>query len=200
MDIHKIEQTTEMPCPDCRRPLQILEFQTSPPTQVEHCATCHGLFFNPGELEFVLEEQTRLQVWQGGPELEAAILHVAEKRVYRNCPACGETMNRVNFGGHSSVILGRCGIHGSWLTGGELKRLTLWWRTGGKLAYAEHLAGQPAPRNPPQISAHPIVTPPAEEGHDSFWRFVLEALAEHDWSSDGDSDWFTDSDWSIDSD
>jgi Zn-finger nucleic acid-binding protein len=46
----------------------------------------------------------------------------------------------VNFGGKSGVIIDRCGAHGVWLEGSELRRLLEWWRAGGKLLYQQNEA------------------------------------------------------------
>ena len=53
---------------------------------------------------------------------------------------CSERMSHLNFGGRSGVIIDRCGTHGVWLEGSELRRLTEWWRAGGKLIYQQHEA------------------------------------------------------------
>ena len=125
-------------CPDCAIPLQVMKVGDKPSVSIERCETCRGLFFNPGELEFVLEEQEPSWVWLDPVELHRILEEFDEAPrpvSYRKCPVCAERMNRLVFGDHSGVIVDRCGSHGFWLDGGELRRLSEWWRGGGKLLY-----------------------------------------------------------------
>jgi len=123
-----------LPCPECETPLSVIEFDTEPKIRIERCGTCYGTFFNPGELEALLEAQTNPLVWIDPVQLQqiSADYGYTHEVVYRKCPMCAERMSHLNFGGSSGVILDRCGIHGVWLEGSELRRLTEWWRAGGK--------------------------------------------------------------------
>lgn len=124
-----------LPCPECEgQPLSVIEFGTEPAIRIERCGKCYGTFFNPGELEALLDAQTNPLVWIDPVQLQqiAADYGFTHQVVYRKCPMCAERMSHLNFGGSSGVILDRCGIHGVWLEGSELRRLTEWWRAGGK--------------------------------------------------------------------
>lgn len=131
-----------LPCPSCAAPLGVIEFDTEPKIQIERCAACYGTFFNPGELEALLEAQTNPLVWLDPVQLNqiADDFGYQHEVVYRKCPVCAERMSHLNFGGRSGVILDRCGTHGVWLEGSELRRLTEWWRAGGKLIHQQHEA------------------------------------------------------------
>lgn len=123
-----------LPCPDCGSALSVIEFDMEPQVRIERCGACHGMFFNPGELEAVLEAGTNPLVWVDHHQLEgiAAQYGYRHEVVYVPCPYCQERMSHINFGGRSGVILDRCGTHGVWLNAGELRRLLEWWRAGGK--------------------------------------------------------------------
>lgn len=129
-------------CPSCEATLSVIEFDTSPPLRVERCFTCHGMFFNPGELQALLDENTNPLVWLDTVQMQqiSADFGYNHEVVYRKCPMCAERMSHLNFGGRSGVILDRCGSHGLWADGGELRRLTEWWRAGGKLIFQQHEA------------------------------------------------------------
>lgn len=131
-----------LPCPHCSIPLGVIEFDTEPKIRIERCGTCYGTFFNPGELEALLEAQTNPLVWLDPAQLNQIAADFAHDReiVYHKCPMCSERMSHLNFGGRSGVIVDRCGTHGVWLEGSELRRLTEWWRAGGKLIYQQHEA------------------------------------------------------------
>jgi len=123
------------PCPECATPMGVIEVDTFPKLHIERCPKGHGLFFNPGELEMVLNHKTEAAV-----RFDAAMIDqinsdfgTQEREVvYRKCPFCAERMSHLNFGGRSGVILDKCGTHGVWLDAGELRRLAEWWRAGGK--------------------------------------------------------------------
>lgn len=133
-----------LPCPECSTPLDVIELDndTEPKLRIERCTTCLGMFFNPGEIEAALDAQTNPLVWLDPVQLNqiAADFGYTHEVIYRKCPMCSERMSHLHFGGNSGVILDRCGTHGVWLEGSELRRLTEWWRAGGKLIYQQHEA------------------------------------------------------------
>lgn len=131
-------------CPSCEAALVEIEFDITPALRVERCTACHGMFFNPGELQALLDAQTNPLVWLDPEQLGqiAVDYGFGHEVVYRKCPVCAERMSHVNFGGRSGVILDRCGTHGVWAEGGELRRLAEWWRAGGKLVFQQHEAGK----------------------------------------------------------
>lgn len=168
------------PCPHCVTPLDVIEFDTTPAMQIERCTTCFGMFFNPGELEFLLDAQTNPLVWLDPVQLNqiAADFGHSHDVVYRKCPMCSERMSPLNFGGHSGVILDRCGTHGLWLEGSELRRLTEWWRAGGKLIYQQHEAERvtrfykpPAEARKPASMVTTESPPPDKSGE---WKYPGE--------------------------
>jgi Zn-finger nucleic acid-binding protein len=139
--IHYRNVTPEaaLACPSCESTLTVIEFDTQPPFQVERCGACHGMFFNPGELQALLDHETTPLVWLDTVQINqiAEDYGHTHQVVYRKCPMCSERMSHINFGGRSGVILDRCGTHGLWVDGGELRRLTEWWRAGGKLIFQQ---------------------------------------------------------------
>ena len=156
-----------LPCPHCSLPLDVIEFDTDtePKIRIERCTTCYGTFFNPGELEALLEARTNPLVWLDPAQLNQIAADFSHDReiVYHKCPMCAERMSHLNFGGHSGVIVDRCGTHGLLLEGSELRRLTEWWRAGGKLIYQQHEAARvkkiyapvaEKPRQAPPVSSH----------------------------------------------
>ncbi len=171
-----------MACPHCATALGVIEFDTEPPIRIERCTTCLGMFFNPGEVEALLEAHTNPLVWLDPMQLKQIASDFDEERatVYRRCPMCRETMGHVNFGGRSGVILDRCGTHGIWLEGSQLRRLTEWWRAGGKLIYQQNeaarvrrlYAGPESARRPGRGSISP-----SEEPRSWTWGEPTEAAA-----------------------
>lgn len=62
---------------------------------------------------------------------------------YVPCPLCHTTMNRVNFGKVSGVIVDVCKAHGTWFDVGELTRIVAFAASGGlEKTRAREEAGQ----------------------------------------------------------
>jgi Zn-finger nucleic acid-binding protein len=127
-------------CPRCNVALQSLDLQLEGKFLIERCEQCLGLFFDPGELE-VLLQTTVAHVYTINRKQLANINSTRRSSdyamAYIKCPVCATVMNRVNFGTRSGVIVDRCPDHGIWLDGGELRQLFEWTKAGGKLLAEE---------------------------------------------------------------
>jgi Zn-finger nucleic acid-binding protein len=171
-----------LPCPHCVTPLDVIEFDSEPKVRIERCTTCFGTFFNPGELEVLLDAQTNPLVWLDPVQLNQIASDFSQDPLvaYRKCPICAERMSHLNFAGRSGVIVDRCGTHGVWLEGSELRRLTEWWRAGGKLIYQQHeadrvkrLYGTPPPAKKPSTGT---IESPAPGQPDSPAGSILDGV------------------------
>ncbi len=123
-------------CPRCRTPLQTLDLRVGGKFLIERCPDCLGLFFDPNELDALLDASlanvfeidfSRLQ------EMQELKRHDEYPLGYIPCPVCGRLMNRINYGTRSGVIIDRCRDHGLWLDGGELRRIQEWAKAGGRI-------------------------------------------------------------------
>lgn len=123
-------------CPDCDIPLQTLDLQIDGKFYLERCTRCMGLFFDPGELEALMDKSVSNVYSIETKRLDALLREqskTAEKITYRKCPVCRQLMHRTNFGHRSGVIVDQCKTDGLWLDSGELKRLLNWKKAGGQL-------------------------------------------------------------------
>ena len=134
------ENDTPRVCPRCNIKLKTLDLKLHGRFLIDRCETCMGIFFDPGELETLLEATVKNIAGVDRPGLEA----INEKRdpnqhpiSYIKCPVCEQLMHRVNFGTKSGVIVDRCKEHGVWLDGGELRQLLEWMKLGGQLLEQE---------------------------------------------------------------
>jgi Zn-finger nucleic acid-binding protein len=137
--IHRF--TVEKPCSDrfcprCRILLQTVDLRLGEKFLIERCDRCLGLFFDPGELEALLEK-TVTNVHAIDPQRLQEVQNVKRSHeypvTYIDCPVCRRLMNRVNFGSRSGVIADQCRDHGMWLDGGELRQIMEWLKAGGSL-------------------------------------------------------------------
>lgn len=132
--------TAQRDCPRCRERMEVLWLELAGGVEIDRCTACHGIFFDPDELESLLDDAERATFEVDARRLE--ILRQEEQAApdtqvtYLPCPDCGQLMNRRNFGARSGVIIDQCRDHGAWLDGGELRQLVEWTRAGGR----EHAA------------------------------------------------------------
>jgi Zn-finger nucleic acid-binding protein len=127
---------SERTCPRCNVALKTIDLKLDGTFLIERCDACLGLFFDPGELEALLEATVSNVFSVNTSQLDSvnAGLRSSDYGIsYINCPTCSKLMNRVNFGTKSGVIVDRCKDHGVWLDGGELRHLFEWMKAGGRL-------------------------------------------------------------------
>ncbi len=135
---HEIE--SERICPRCSISLKTIDLNIQGRFLIERCDQCLGLFFDPNELEALLEATVSNVFNINKSQLDACKVQSAtgeQGAFYIKCPVCSKIMNRVNFGTNSGVIVDRCKDHGVWLDGGELRHLFEWMKAGGKLLQQE---------------------------------------------------------------
>lgn len=131
-----VKPESDRMCPLCEIPMQTLDLDLDGHFYIEKCARCMSMFFDPNEIETLLEKSvsevfevdfrrlTKMTGEHADPET---------KFRYHKCPVCSKHMNRVNFGARSGVIVDQCKDHGLWLEGAELRRLLEWKKAGGQI-------------------------------------------------------------------
>lgn len=138
---HKAEKPeTDRICPRCDKSLKTVDLKVEGAFYIERCDECFGLFFDPNELEALLDKSVS-DVYR----VDAAQIDDLNKMkrsadypvAYIKCPVCRKFMNRVNFGTRSGVIIDTCKEHGIWLDGGELRQLMEWMKAGGKILHQQ---------------------------------------------------------------
>lgn len=130
------ENDTPRTCPRCSVRLKTIDLKLNGTFLIDRCDQCLGLFFDPGELEALLEATVTNVFLIDRTGLDGINAHRQADQYpvsYIKCPVCAQLMNRVNFGAKSGVIVDRCKDHGVWLDGGELRHLFEWMKLGGKL-------------------------------------------------------------------
>ncbi|MCK4764965.1 MAG: zf-TFIIB domain-containing protein [Candidatus Aminicenantes bacterium] len=132
------EPESERTCPRCKTALQTINLKIEGKFLIEKCNGCFGLFFDPGELEALVDKSVT-NVFDVNYN---RIRSLGEQRRhddypvrYIKCPVCGKLMNRINFGSRSGVVVDKCKQHGLWLDGGELRQIMEWVKAGGQLLH-----------------------------------------------------------------
>ena len=126
---------SERICPRCDINLQTVDLSVGGRFLVERCDKCLGIFFDPGELEALLDKAVS-HVYE--VDLKRMNVLIEEEEMvdswpvaYVNCPICRQLMHRKGYGARSGVIVDTCKDHGVWLDGGELGKLLRWTKAGG---------------------------------------------------------------------
>jgi Zn-finger nucleic acid-binding protein len=135
------ENDTARTCPRCNVRLKTIDLKLNGTFLIERCDQCLGLFFDPGELEALLDASVGNVFLIDRSGLDDINLNRQPDQYpvsYIKCPVCSQLMNRINFGVRSGVIVDRCKGHGVWLDGGELRHLMEWMKLGGKLLDQQH--------------------------------------------------------------
>jgi len=137
--------TTDRICPHCDQALQSIDLKLQDHFQIERCSKCFGLFFDPGEIETLLESSVA-NVFDINTRLLRNINRERfpkdQKVKYIKCPVCRKFMRRVNFAYRSGVIVDRCKEHGVWLDNGEIVHLLEWKKAGGQMLHERQLRRQ----------------------------------------------------------
>ncbi|MCX6554408.1 MAG: zf-TFIIB domain-containing protein [Candidatus Aminicenantes bacterium] len=131
---------SERICPRCHIPLQTIDLHLGKKFYIERCVRCLGLFFDPGELEALLDTAVT-HVYETDRQRLDELQNVKRSSEYPlgyiDCPVCKKLMNRINFGSRSGVIADKCRDHGLWLDGGELRQVLEWVKAGGDLYHKQ---------------------------------------------------------------
>lgn len=127
---------SDRPCPHCKIVLQTIRLDLKEPFYIERCYSCYGLFFDPGEIEILLESSVS-NIFSINTEhidnINKDRYQKSKKIKYVECPVCHILMNRVNYSHRSGVIIDQCIKHGVWLDNGEITHLMEWKKAGGEL-------------------------------------------------------------------
>jgi len=105
-----------MKCPVCKVTTTALEHDR---IELDYCSICHGIWFDRGELELLLN------TFAGGTtsSLVSGLLQGPQEKVAektRKCPICGKKMGKTDIGSGQKIIIDICSAgHGLWFDGGE---------------------------------------------------------------------------------
>lgn len=125
-------EASDRKCPRCNVAMRRRSVGRHAPLE---CPMCCGLFIDGEDLgEMISAQEERIgpeAVQKVGAEGRATV----EPVVYLRCPRCAKTMNRVNYGRCSGVIIDQCRDHGYWLDSGELEKIARFVAGGGLLRF-----------------------------------------------------------------
>jgi Zn-finger nucleic acid-binding protein len=130
LELEPLLDATDAPCPRCQNPLEVTPGEDR---RTHECPRCGGLFVPRDALAEILstaEVGGAVDAYGGTMPLAGLGRSLDEVR-YLACPLCHSSMNRVNFGKVSGVIVDVCKLHGTWFDAGELTRVVAFAAGGG---------------------------------------------------------------------
>ncbi len=105
-----------MKCPVCNITTTAVEFDK---IELDYCTSCHGIWFDKGELELLLDTLS-------GGTARGLTSNLARKPAKtlseksRKCPICLRKMRKIDAGSGHELIIDVCNYgHGLWFDGGE---------------------------------------------------------------------------------
>jgi hypothetical protein len=109
-----------MICPSCRQHLIVVEFEK---VELDFCPNCHGVWFDAGELELLLEKASLgSSVTYVDDLLRSPAAPTGENK--RKCPICRRAMKKISIGDGRRVLIDACERRdGLWFDGGEVEQL-----------------------------------------------------------------------------
>jgi len=109
-----------MICPVCKSDMIVVEQNK---IELDYCTSCHGVWFDSGELELLLES---INLESTSPFLNN-ILNSTEARSSekkRKCPICNQKMKKTTIGPQDEILIDACWQgEGLWFDGGEVAHL-----------------------------------------------------------------------------
>ncbi len=109
-----------MICPVCLKGALIVEYQN---IELDYCPVCHGVWFDAGELELLVDaaglgnHRRYLEEIIHAPEAATS-----EKK--RKCPICHHKMKKTYIDEDKKIIVDICHVgDGIWFDGGEVENL-----------------------------------------------------------------------------
>lgn len=130
LELEPLLDATDAPCPRCQSPLEVTPGEDR---RTHECPRCGGLFVPRDALAEILtsaEIGGAVDAYGGTMPAATHVPRLDEVR-YLACPLCHSSMNRVNFGKVSGVIVDVCKVHGTWFDAGELTRIVAFAAGGG---------------------------------------------------------------------
>jgi len=148
------DHQSERHCPHCEIPLQTINLEIDGELLIERCEKCFGLFFDPGEIETLMEHSVS-SVFNIN---EKQLRNISTERFQKNqkvkyikCPVCQSYMQRNAYGHRSGVIIDRCQKHGIWLDSGEITQLLEWKKAGGQILHEKVASNKQQQKKPTRI-------------------------------------------------
>lgn len=106
-----------MRCPKCRSDMESLDIDG---IEIDRCTECHGLWFDPGEMEMLRNRKAATAIDIGDPG-RGKVQNTIDR--YR-CPRCGGSMARMVDPTQTHIWYEQCGsCHGSYFDAGEFSDL-----------------------------------------------------------------------------
>ncbi len=108
-----------MICPVCKSDMIVVEHDK---IEIDHCPDCHGVWFDSGEIELLMESLGLDTADFLGDIINSAEAASSEKK--RRCPIHGQKMKKTAIGEDPRILIDAClRGDGLWFDGGEVHQV-----------------------------------------------------------------------------
>lgn len=109
-----------LPCPGCGGDMDAVQIGATP---MHQCAGCGSAWLEPDVFASLCADRNARGVVAAalGTRVERQAPAQGQRIRYVPCPSCRKTMNRVNFGHTSGIVVDVCKPHGVWFERDELR-------------------------------------------------------------------------------
>ncbi len=109
-----------MICPVCRKDALIVEYQN---IELDYCPVCHGVWFDAGELELLMES-AGLKDYRRYLDGIVRAPEAASSEKKHKCPVCRHKMKKTYIDTDKKILIDICHVgDGIWFDGGEIQSL-----------------------------------------------------------------------------
>jgi len=109
-----------MICPVCHKDALIVEHQN---IELDYCPVCHGVWFDAGELELLMES-AGLEDYRRYIEGIVHAPEAATSEKKHKCPTCNHKMKKTYVDEDKKILVDVCHVgDGIWFDGGEVHHL-----------------------------------------------------------------------------
>lgn len=104
---------------------------------IERCPACRGMFFDPGELESVLQFYAQHVSGSEHADLKEMYRYLdpqsRESEGGHACPVCGDGMETHRLANRGGISIDTCADHGTWISGWDVAALLAWAESADRL-------------------------------------------------------------------
>jgi Zn-finger nucleic acid-binding protein len=121
-----VQGVTAHTCPRCRVALDRISVAN---TDLDQCPHCGGLWIALADFDRLCSD-AESRTAATGLKLPPPV-PIDPKVHYLHCPQCAGMMGRINYSGHSGIVLNVCRPHGFWLDRDQMQQVVNFISTGG---------------------------------------------------------------------
>ncbi|MGB0716644.1 MAG: zf-TFIIB domain-containing protein [Phycisphaerae bacterium] len=125
-------------CPQCHERMQSIDLGIGDTAFfIERCGSCRGMFFDPGELEAVLQHYAQHVSRSEHADLKEMYSYLGQRETSaescHDCPVCHRCLEQRHLTDRGGITIQTCNDHGTWISGYDVAALLSWAESADRL-------------------------------------------------------------------